>query len=64
MSSSRPSLTIELVAIRAVLDVPESASPAATARADEFTRQVLSALRPGLAKALPSNTAIIRRVAS
>lgn len=63
MKSRRPSLTIELVAIRAVLDVPESASPAAAERADQFTRQVLGAMCPGLAKT-QLTVAPSRRVAS
>jgi len=48
-------LTIELVAIRAVLELPESPSPEASERADEFTCKVLRVLRP-LAKcpALPT----------
>jgi len=39
-------LTIELVAIRAVLELPEPTSPEASERADEFTTQVLRAFRP------------------
>jgi hypothetical protein len=48
-------ITIELVAIRAVLELPESTSPEASERADEFTADVLRAFRP-LAKcpALPA----------
>lgn len=53
--SKRLTLTIEHVAIRAVLELPESPSPEASERADEFTASVLRAFRP-LAKcpALPA----------
>jgi len=47
-----PKLTIELIAIRAVLELPESPSPDASERS-EFTCQVLKAFRP-LAKTRPS----------
>lgn len=48
-------LIIEAIAIRAVLELPESTSPEASERADEFTVDVLRAFRP-LAKcpALPA----------
>jgi len=48
-------LTIEVIAIRAVLDLPESPSPEASEPADEFTAQIIRAFRP-LAKcpALPA----------
>jgi hypothetical protein len=48
-------LTIELIAIRAVIELPESPSPEASERSDEFTADVLRAFRP-LAKcpAMPS----------
>ena len=51
MSTRR--LTIELIAIRAVLELPESPSPDALECSDEFTCQVLKAFRP-LAKTRPS----------
>ena len=46
-------LTIELIAIRAVLELPESDRPDASEQSDEFTCQVLKAFRP-LAKTRPS----------
>lgn len=56
-------LTIEVIAIRAVLDLPESpTSPEAAERADEFTADVLRAFRP-LAKTRPRDAAPMRRVA-
>ena len=39
-------LTIELIAIRAVIELPESPSSDASAAADEFTCEVLRAFRP------------------
>jgi len=44
MSTRR--LTIELIAIRAILELPESPSPDASERSDEFTAEVLRAFRP------------------
>lgn len=53
MSTRR--LTIELIAIRAVLELPADApSPEASERADEFTSDIIRALRP-LAKTRPSS---------
>lgn len=47
-------LTIEVIAIRAMLELPDSPSPEAAERADEFTADVLRAFRP-LAKTRPAN---------
>jgi hypothetical protein len=52
MSTRR--LTIELIAIRAVLELPESPTSEAAERSDEFTADVLRAFRP-LASTRPSN---------
>jgi hypothetical protein len=51
MSTRR--LTIELIAIRAVIELPETDRPDASEQSDEFTCAVLRAFRP-LAKTRPS----------
>ncbi len=58
---TRQRITIELVAIRAVLELPESPSPEASERADEFTAEIIRAFRP-LAKC-PALPAARRKVA-
>lgn len=50
-----PRIAIELVAIRAVLEVPDPDHPAAAEQSDDFMRDVLRAFRPmGVVKAKPT----------
>jgi hypothetical protein len=49
---TRPRLTIELIAIRAVLELPDTDRPEASESSDEFTCEIIRAFRP-LAKTRP-----------
>jgi hypothetical protein len=50
-------LTLELVAIRAILEVPDSTRPSSTEELDAMTREIFAAFRPRpIAKTQPATS--------